>query len=120
MRLDDPELVRREYADERGLHARASVYGGAYGGPDAAEVAFAAVRGAAPARVLEVGCGPGDFVQRVARELRARVVALDLPPREDARCVASSVAHKELAGEVPRFGGASEATRIAAVFAADT
>ena len=78
MRLDDPELVRREYASEAGLRARASVYGGA---TDAADVALAAVREAAPRRVLEVGCGWGWFAERVAVELGAEVLAIDQSPR---------------------------------------
>lgn len=81
MRLDDPELVRREYATEAGLVARASIYGGAYGGPDARKVALEAVREARPRRVLEVGCGWGEFAERLARELGADVVAIDLSPR---------------------------------------
>lgn len=80
MRLDDPEVVRREYATEDGLRARASVYGGV-AGPDAREAAFEAVREAEPRNVLEVGCGWGDFSARVAAELGASVVALDLSPR---------------------------------------
>jgi len=80
VRLDDPEVVRREYAREDGLRARASVYQG-LAGPDAREVAFEAVREAAPGRVLEVGCGWGEFAARVQDELGMRVVAIDLSPR---------------------------------------
>jgi len=80
MRFDDPELVRREYATEAGLVARASVYQGV-AGPDAREVALAAVREAAPTRVLEVGCGWGEFAARIAEELGAEVVAIDQSPR---------------------------------------
>lgn len=80
MRLDDPEVVCSEYASEDGLRARASVYQG-LAGPDAKEVAFEAVRDAAPTRVLEVGCGWGEFAERVQNELGARVVAIDLSPR---------------------------------------
>jgi SAM-dependent methyltransferase len=80
VRLDDPEIVRREYATEDGLRARASVYD-AVAGPDAREVAFAAVADVAPAQVLEVGCGWGAFAARVADELGAAVTAIDLSPR---------------------------------------
>lgn len=80
MKIDDPEVVRREYANEDGLRARASIYGG-LAGPDAREVAFEAVRAAAPRRVLEVGCGWGEFAARVQDELGADVVAIDLSPR---------------------------------------
>jgi ubiquinone/menaquinone biosynthesis C-methylase UbiE len=77
MSQNDPQLVRREYADESRLAARASIYAGS-GGP---EVAFAAVAEVAPGRVLEVGCGRGEFAARVAAELGAEVVALDLSER---------------------------------------
>jgi SAM-dependent methyltransferase len=76
----DPGRVRAEYASEAGLVARASVYQGV-AGPDAREVALDAVRDAAPATVLEVGCGWGAFAARVAEETSADVVALDLSPR---------------------------------------
>jgi SAM-dependent methyltransferase len=80
VRFDDPELVRREYASEEGLRARASVYQGV-AGPDARDAALAAVREAQPMRVLEVGCGWGEFAARVVDELGAEVVAVDLSPR---------------------------------------
>ena len=80
MRLDDPDVVRREYASEAGLRARHSIYHGLQE-PAAPEVALAAVREVAPLRVLEVGCGWGEFAERVARELGAEVVALDLSER---------------------------------------
>jgi SAM-dependent methyltransferase len=81
VRLDDPEVVRREYATEAGLQARASVYAGVYG-PNAWDVAVDAVRETSPRRVLEVGCGWGEFVARLARELRPDdLVAVDLSPR---------------------------------------
>jgi SAM-dependent methyltransferase len=80
IRFDDPDVVEREYASEAGLRARASVYQG-IAGPDAREVAFEAVREAGPERILEVGCGWGEFAARMASELDAEVVAVDLSPR---------------------------------------
>jgi SAM-dependent methyltransferase len=79
VRLDDPEVVRREYATDAGLRARASLYQGIRG-PDATEIAFEAVREAAPGRVLEVGCGWGWFAERLASELGVEVVAVDQSP----------------------------------------
>ena len=79
-RLNDPERVRQEYATEDGLVARASIYEGV-SGPDAREAAFQAVREAAPRRVLEVGCGWGEFAERMLVELGVDVVAVDLSPR---------------------------------------
>lgn len=79
-RPDDPEVVRVEYASEDGLVARASVYQG-LAGPDARETAFDAVSEVRPARVLEVGCGCGEFAARIRDELKANVAAVDLSPR---------------------------------------
>lgn len=78
--LNDPEVVRREYSTEAGLRARASVYEG-LAGRDARDIAFEAVREARPRRVLEVGCGWGEFAARIRDELDAEVVAIDLSPR---------------------------------------
>jgi SAM-dependent methyltransferase len=78
--IHDPDVVRSEYATEDGLRARASVYEG-LAGPDSRQIAFDAVREAAPARVLEVGCGWGEFAARIRDELGASVVAVDLSPR---------------------------------------
>ncbi len=80
MSLSDPEIVRREYASDDGLRARASVYQG-LAGPDARDAAFDAVAASAPGRVLEVGCGWGEFAARIRDELQAAVVALDISPR---------------------------------------
>ena len=80
MRLNDPEIVRAEYATEEGLRARRSVYDGA-AGRDTVDAAFAAVAEAQPRRVLEVGCGWGEFAARVRDELGSVVVATDLSPR---------------------------------------
>jgi SAM-dependent methyltransferase len=80
VRLDDPEVVRAEYATEDGLHARASVYQG-ISGPDARDLVFEAIREVMPRRVLEAGCGWGELAARIAHELSAEVVAIDLSPR---------------------------------------
>jgi SAM-dependent methyltransferase len=81
VRLNDPELVAREYASEDRFLARRVVFRDYVEGPKAEDLALAAVRDAAPRRVLEVGCGPGDFAVRVRDELGADIVALDLSPR---------------------------------------
>jgi SAM-dependent methyltransferase len=80
VRLNDPELVAREYASERGLEGRRAAY--RYGvGPDPREMAFEAVAEAEPRRVLEVGPGPGELSERIQRDLGADVVALDISER---------------------------------------
>jgi SAM-dependent methyltransferase len=80
VRLNDPQLVREEYASEAGLEARRSVYADAEG-PDAREEAFRVIAALEPADVLEVGCGPGELSERLRRELGAHVVAIDLSER---------------------------------------
>ena len=77
---NDPDYVRRQYKNELGLRARKAVYG-SVGGPDARDIALAAVREASPARILEVGCGEGEFSARLAAELGDDVVALDQSAR---------------------------------------
>lgn len=80
MSLNDPAVVRDEYASEVGLQARRSIYE-TREGPDAREELFAAIAEAAPRRVLEVGPGPGELAERLASELEAVVVAVDVSPR---------------------------------------
>jgi SAM-dependent methyltransferase len=74
--LEDPALVRREYADDAGLSARISAQQNATG-PDPREVALVAVGETAPRDVLEVGSGRGELAERIRSEIGARVVALD-------------------------------------------
>jgi ubiquinone/menaquinone biosynthesis C-methylase UbiE len=76
----DPTLVASQYGTEEPLEARRSIYGEVEG-PDAKEVAFAAIAEASPARVLEVGGGPGELSERIAGELSAEVVMVDSSPR---------------------------------------
>jgi SAM-dependent methyltransferase len=80
VRLDDPEVVQREYATESGLAGRKAAYRFAEG-PDAREIALQAVAEARPGRILEVGCGEGELAERMQRELDAEVVALDQSER---------------------------------------
>jgi SAM-dependent methyltransferase len=80
MRLNDPAIVQREYADETGLLGRRFAYRWAEG-PDPRELAFQAIAEIRPARVLEVGSGPGEAAARMAQELGAEVVAVDISPR---------------------------------------
>ena len=81
MRLNDAELVRRQYETEDGLAVRRASQRRFLEGTNAFDVALEAVRRATPGRVLEVGCGMGDFAERVARELEAEIVATDLSAR---------------------------------------
>jgi SAM-dependent methyltransferase len=78
--LNDPRVVREEYASEQGLEGRRAAYRFAEG-PNAAELAFQAVAEVAPRTVLEVGAGPGELAARVSAELGAEVRAVDISPR---------------------------------------
>ena len=78
--LDDPQGVREEYATETGLLARRAAYRHATG-PDAREILFGAIAEADPARMLEVGCGPGELAARVQDDLGATVIAIDVSER---------------------------------------
>lgn len=76
MRLDDPDLVAREYADESRFSVRQAVWRQSTG-PDAHDVVIATLSETAPRAVLEVGSGTGELAERIARELNISVVAVD-------------------------------------------
>jgi ubiquinone/menaquinone biosynthesis C-methylase UbiE len=76
----DAEVVRNEYATEDRFLRRRAAFATATG-PSAIDAVFEAVAEAEPGRVLEVGCGPGELAERVARDLGADVVALDQSER---------------------------------------
>jgi SAM-dependent methyltransferase len=78
--LNDPAAVRAEYEDEAGLVGRRAAYRFAEG-PSAPDLVFEAVAEVAPSSVLEVGCGPGELSERIARELGSTVVAVDASER---------------------------------------
>jgi SAM-dependent methyltransferase len=78
--IDDPVLVREQYADEANLDARKSIYANA-DGPDARALAFDAVAEVAPARVLEVGGGEGELAERIVRELGVELQFVDQSER---------------------------------------
>jgi SAM-dependent methyltransferase len=79
-RLDDPELVSAEYADDARLRRRAAAYTGVGTVVDARTAIVRAVADARPATVLEVGCGWGELACWMADEVGADVVAIDLSP----------------------------------------
>jgi ubiquinone/menaquinone biosynthesis C-methylase UbiE len=78
--LNDPEAVRRAYADEKRYAARMAKQANATG-PDPYDLVFSAVAEWQPRDVLEVGCGRGELAERMSHELSARVVALDQSAR---------------------------------------
>ena len=80
-RLDNPMLVRWEFASEERLEKRNALYRRLVEGLDAHELLFDAIKEVAPSRVLEVGCGAGAMAQRVRDELGAQIVAVDTSER---------------------------------------
>jgi SAM-dependent methyltransferase len=81
MRLDNPLLVQWEYASEERLAKRNAILRALIEGENPEEEAFRAIAEAKPRRVLDVGCGTGELAERVARELDADVVAIDISQR---------------------------------------
>jgi ubiquinone/menaquinone biosynthesis C-methylase UbiE len=80
-RLDNPMLVRWEFASEERLEKRNAIYRSLIEGVDAEEMLFEAVKEVAPTRVLEAGCGAGALSMRVQSELGAEVTAIDASER---------------------------------------
>jgi SAM-dependent methyltransferase len=80
VRLDDPEVVRDDYASESRLLGRRSIYETSEGS-SALDVLWDAISEARARDVLEVGPGPGELSERMATELGANVVAVDISPR---------------------------------------
>ncbi len=79
-RLDDPDVVRREYATETGLLTRRAAYEGSEG-VDPHDVLIEAIVEGPHADVLEVGCGPGDLAERLRAEHGIAVKAIDISER---------------------------------------
>jgi SAM-dependent methyltransferase len=79
--LDNPMLVRWEFASEERLATRNAIYRSLISGDDAETFVFDAVAEVNPSTVLEVGCGTGELAARVAREVGADVVAVDASER---------------------------------------
>lgn len=80
-RLDNPMLVRWEFASEERLGKRNALYRRLVEGVDAHDVLFEAIREFSPARVLEVGCGAGEIAERVRDEPGTEIVATDSSER---------------------------------------
>ena len=78
-RLDDIELVRRDYSDPSRLEERFKAWR-EYHDPDLLALILDAVAEGPHEQVLEVGCGDGRFSEQIRDDLGARVVALDFSP----------------------------------------
>ena len=81
MRLDDPAIVRAEYATDARVRGRSLYECAVYEGPDPREHALLALLEARPRRVLDAGCGTGEFAARAASVLGAEVVGVDQSER---------------------------------------
>jgi SAM-dependent methyltransferase len=81
MRLDNPLLVRWEYASEERLNKRNAIFRALVQGESPEDAAFAAVTDAHPVRMLDAGCGPGDLTERFVRDLGVDLRAIDISPR---------------------------------------
>ncbi|WP_050669756.1 class I SAM-dependent methyltransferase [Luteipulveratus halotolerans] len=78
----DRATVRRQYSSEEPLEARRSIWRGTVDGTAPHDLALARVVEVAPADVLEIGCGTGEFAVRVAAALPdATVTATDQSER---------------------------------------
>jgi SAM-dependent methyltransferase len=81
MKLDNPVLVRWEYASEERLTKRNEIFRSLIRGPNPEDVVVEAVSEISPKRVLDVGCGTGTLTQRFADEVGAEVCAIDTSER---------------------------------------
>lgn len=82
MAIDKMESVRAHYATEANLDLRRSVWLPTLDGRHPGCEALAAIEAVRPSRVLEVGCGTGEFAARVGSALpEAEVIAVDLSER---------------------------------------
>jgi ubiquinone/menaquinone biosynthesis C-methylase UbiE len=85
VRLNDPDVVREDYATEHRLGARRAIYDSRVG-PDPRETLWDSIVATDPTRVLEVGPGTGEVSERIQRELGADVVAIDVSERMVELC----------------------------------
>jgi SAM-dependent methyltransferase len=79
--ISDPSLVRAEYADERRFLARSTARWAVFLGASPLEHALQALLESRRGRVLDVGCGTGEFVVSVETKLGCEVVGVDLSER---------------------------------------
>ena len=85
MKLDNPLLVRWEFASEERLAKRNEIFRALIRGTNPEDVALAAIVEAKPARVLDVGCGPGTLARRILDETGAEICAIESPSRRIQR-----------------------------------
>jgi len=82
MTINNPTSVRDQYASEVPLEIRRAAWHGDSQGRHPQYLASAAIAAAAPASILEIGCGTGAFAARlVAEHPTATLVAVDQSAR---------------------------------------
>jgi ubiquinone/menaquinone biosynthesis C-methylase UbiE len=81
LRLDNPLLVRWEFASEERLATRNALMRQLIEGDDPEQFVFDAVAEVRPKEVLEAGAGADEMSGRIQKELGAKVVALDSSER---------------------------------------
>ncbi|HZR94122.1 MAG TPA: class I SAM-dependent methyltransferase [Gaiellaceae bacterium] len=81
MKLDNPLLVRWEYASEERLTKRNEIFRALIRGTNPEDVAIEALAEVGPKRVLDVGCGTGTLAKRIVEEVGAEVCAVDTSER---------------------------------------
>lgn len=80
--MTDRDEVRAQYTHEGHLLTRHSVWQPADDGRDPGEIALSVVRATAPGSILEIGCGTGEFAERMSRARpEAALLATDQSPR---------------------------------------
>ncbi len=79
--MNDLATVLREYATENRFLRRRLTTWAELQGPIVEDATVDAVAQGGPARVLDVGCGTGDFSERLQHQLAVDLVALDLSSR---------------------------------------
>ena len=81
MKLDNPLLVRWEYASEERLAKRNAILRDLSLGVSPEDAAFHAVAETKPKRIVDIGCGLGELGERFMKELGADVCGVDISPR---------------------------------------
>lgn len=105
--VNDPDVVRREYGDERRFLSRRLSTWAHLLGPSVEDELVRRMAALRPQRVLEVGCGIGDVTERMQRELDPDLVATDLSPRmaeltarRQVKACVADIEHLPFAGDV--------------------
>lgn len=82
MSINDPTVVRTQYASELRLQTRSAVWHGDSMGRHPQDVEASVISAVSPTSILEIGCGAGEFAARLQSERpAAALIATDQSPR---------------------------------------